>query len=433
MASREGDALAGKSVVVVGLGATGAAVVGFATAAGADVSVVEDRAAGDPYSERAANATRGGARVLERPGGDAVRALVARADLVVPSPGVHLDHPALVAAREHGVRLRSEVDLAVERLRRRDDAPRIVAVTGTNGKTTVTTLVAAMVTASGLRAVAAGNIGWPLIDIVDDDVEVVVAETSSFQLELTTDAFVPDVAVLLNVAVDHLDWHGSPAAYAAAKARVFAHQGPDDVLVVDADDPVADRLAATARSRVVRVGADGASHDVVNARAAAAAAAEVGAAPDAVARVLAGFRGLPHRVQLVAELGGVRYYDDSKATNPHATISALRSFDRVVLIAGGRNKDLDLADLSASAGRLRAVVAIGESAGEIDAVFTRTGTDVTHASSMREAVRLAAAHACAGDVVLLSPACASFDWYESYAARGDDFAREVERLEEESA
>ena len=257
-----------------------------------------------------------------------------------------------------------------------------------------------------------------------------VAEVSSFQLELTTAAFVPDIAVLLNVAVDHLDWHGSRENYAAAKARLFEHQGPGDVLIVNADDPVVVELAAHARAAVVAVTADDGPHDVFNARAAAAAATEAGRGPTPSTRCSLATSALPHRVQLVGEIAGVRWFDDSKATNPHATASALRGFEHVVLIAGGRNKDLDLGGLGVHAGRLRAVVAIGESASEVEAAFVGTGVTVTHAASMHEAVRTAATHARAGDVVLLSPACASFDWYENYAARGDDFASEVALLQE---
>jgi UDP-N-acetylmuramoylalanine--D-glutamate ligase len=420
-------------VLVVGLAGTGMAVVDAARADGDDVTVVEDRPTGDAYRERAARARAAGATVLEMPDEAVVADLASRADLVVPSPGVHPDHPAIVQARAAGVPVRSEVDLAVERMRRRPDAPRLVAVTGTNGKTTVTTLIAEMLVESGVSATAAGNIGRPLIDAVADDVDVVVAEVSSFQLELTTPAFVPDVAVLLNVAVDHLDWHGSREHYAEAKARLFAYQGPHDVVIVNADDPVVVELAARARSRVVPVTAGDGSHDVFNARAATAAAIEVGAHPDAIAAVLARNESLPHRVQLVGEIAGVRYYDDSKATNPHATESALRGFEHVVLIAGGRNKDLDLGSLATHVGRLRAVVAIGESAGEVEAAFVGSGVPVLTAASMHDAVHTAAAEAQAGDVVLLSPACASFDWYENYAARGDDFAREVTLLGEVSA
>jgi UDP-N-acetylmuramoylalanine--D-glutamate ligase len=175
------------------------------------------------------------------------------------------------------------------------------------------------------------------------------------------------------------------------------------------------------------VPSSGAPHDVANALAAAAAALEVGADVDAVARTLAGFGGLAHRVQLVGERGGVKFYDDSKATNPHATVSALAGFEHVVLIAGGRNKALDLRGLRAHAGRLRAVVAIGEAAGEVEAAFAGA-VPVVRADSMHDAVRAASDAAHPDDAVLLSPACASFDWYESYAARGDDFAREVQLL-----
>jgi UDP-N-acetylmuramoylalanine--D-glutamate ligase len=336
-------------------------------------------------------------------------------------------------------------------------------VTGTNGKTTVTTLVDAMLGATGIESVAAGNIGRPLLDAAGDDVAVVVAEVSSFQLAFTTDAFAPDVAVLLNVAEDHLDWHGSADAYAAAKAELFRHQGRDGLLVVSRDDPVATRLATTAPGRVVTFGvgafgtgtpttggeygvvghelvgpggvlgpvpSSGAPHDTANALAAAAAALAVGADVDGVARALAGFGGLAHRVQLVGERSGVRYYDDSKATNPHATSGALAGFEHAVLIAGGRNKGLDLTVLRAHAPKLRAVVAIGEAAREVEDAF-RGAVPVVGAGSMREAVVAASTYARSGDAVLLSPACASFDWYESYAARGDDFAREVAALADE--
>ncbi len=183
------------------------------------------------------------------------------ADLVVPSPGVRPDHPALVAAHDAGVPVRSEIDLAAARLRARPDAPRLVAVTGTNGKTTVTTLIDAMLREAGITSVAAGNIGRPLLDAAGDDVDVVVAEVSSFQLAFITDAFAPDVAVLLNVAQDHLDWHGSVDAYAQAKAELFRHQAASGLLVVNRDDPVAlglgGRRARTGRAlrdRTARAG-----------------------------------------------------------------------------------------------------------------------------------------------------------------------------------
>ncbi|HXY93053.1 MAG TPA: UDP-N-acetylmuramoyl-L-alanine--D-glutamate ligase [Acidimicrobiia bacterium] len=445
-------------VVVIGLGVTGEAMVTDARAAGHTVVVVEDHPSGDAYLARAGAARALGAEVVAAPATATLPSLVAGAGLLVPSPGVRPDHPAIVAARAAGVPVRSEVDVAVERLRARTPRPRVAAVTGTNGKTTVTTMIAAMCTEAGRESVAVGNIGLPIIAATNDS-DVVVAEVSTFQLEFTTSAFVPDVAVLLNVAQDHIDWHDSVEAYAAAKARVFAHQTSREALVVNADDPVAWRLARGARSRVVAytatepldsgygvrdatlVGPRGpiaplpathAVHDVGNALAAAAAATELGADTAAIARVLTRWTGLPHRVQLVAEVAGVEYVDDSKATNGHAAASALEGFDRVVLIAGGRDRSRDLGLLRRHAARVRAVVAIGEAAATVEEVFAGL-VPVEREVTMHDAVRTAAARAEPGDTVLLSPACASLDWYENYAARGDDFAREVGLLAAEVA
>ncbi len=441
-------------VLVLGLARTGEAVVRWALAAGHDVVVVEESLARDDLERgRRDRARTHGARVVEG-AVDAPASLVEGVDLLVPSPGVRPIHPLLEAARAAGVTVRSEIDVAAEVAAARTTPPALVAVTGTNGKTTVTTVTAAMLAASGQRAVAAGNVGYPLLDAATDDVDVIVAEVSSFQLELTTAAFAPDVAVLLNVAEDHIDWHGSMEAYAAAKARVFAHQRSDAAAVVNVDDVHAAALTGAVRARLVGVsagappdggfgvrdgqvvGPDGpiaavpsshASHDVANAVAATAAATLAGATPAGVAAALAAGPPLDHRVQLVAEIDGVRYVDDSKATNPHATASALSGFDRVVLLAGGRNKGLDLSVLRDQRARLRAVVAIGEAAPEVEDAF-RDAVPVTPATSMHEAVRAASRLAQRGDVVLLSPACASFDWYDGYAARGDDFSREVRSL-----
>jgi UDP-N-acetylmuramoylalanine--D-glutamate ligase len=442
-------------VFVVGLGVTGVAVVAYARAAGHDVTVVEDEPHGDAFTDRAARAAALGATVVPAPTADDIANRVTAADLVVPSPGVPPRHPAIVAALARGVPVRSEVDLAVEQLRARANAPRLVAVTGTNGKTTVTTMIAAMCEAAGFETAAVGNIGPPIIAGIDAPADVVVAEVSTFQLEFTTDAFVPDVAVLLNVARDHIDWHGSADAYVAAKARVFAHQRASDVLVVNADDRVASKLAEDARARIatysvhelshadytvrgdVLAGPGGAiaplpatraAHDVSNALAAAAATTEVGAPAEAVARVLESWTGLPHRVQVVAEVAGVQYVDDSKATNGHAAASALEGFRHVVLIAGGLDRSRDLGVLRDYAPRIRAVVAIGTAAPAVEELFAGV-VPVVRAASMRDAVRESAARACPGDTVLLSPGCASLDWYPNYAARGDDFAREVMQLE----
>lgn len=429
---------------MLGLGVTGDAVVRHRATAGDRVTVVEDAPAGDAYKNRRQTAIAAGADVVERPEPKRLGDLVRDCDLVVPSPGVKERHPAIRAAVHAGVAIRPEVDLAAELAAARGKP--LIAVTGTNGKTTVTMLIASMLEQSGVTALAAGNIGLALLDAVDSDADVLVAELSSFQLVFTTEAFRPRVAVLLNVAPDHLDWHGSFERYVAAKARVFAHQRPDDVLVFNRDDEVASRLAAEASSRRHGFSASDevgsyelgnlpgtAPHDRANVMAAAAAALEVGATSDGIARAVHEYPRLHHRVARVGNAGGVQYYDDSKATNPHATLAAIRGFERiegqVVLIAGGRNKGLDLSVLRAVAPRLRGVVAIGEATGDVEVAFAHAVPTV-RARSMQEAVVFAARRAQAGDVVLLSPACASFDWYPNYAARGDDFAHEVARLSE---
>jgi UDP-N-acetylmuramoylalanine--D-glutamate ligase len=354
-----------------------------------------------------------------------------------------------VFAQRDVVPIVGEIEVAWRRAR----CP-IVAITGTNGKTTVTTLVESMLLAAGRRAVAAGNIGRPLVDAVDSDAEIVVAETSSFQLALTR-TFRPAVSVWLNFSEDHLDWHADVDAYRDAKARLWANSGPGDVAVANAGDPVvmgesdaARRRGATvttfgpggdyARRAGALVGPSGAvvsvddlprrmPHDLENALAAAAVAEAAGASAEACRAALVAFRGLPHRVELVGEAYGVRFYDDSKATTPGAVLAALAAFESAVLIAGGRNKGLDLSPLRSAAAHLRGVVAIGEAADELVAVFGGE-VPVERASSMAAAVDDARSMARHHDVVLLSPACASFDWYRSYAARGDDFARCVRAL-----
>jgi UDP-N-acetylmuramoylalanine--D-glutamate ligase len=262
------------------------------------------------------------------------------------------------------------------------------------------------------------------------------------------------VATWLNLAPDHLDWHGSVGAYSDAKARIFEHQSAGDVAIGNADDPVVMHALSRARARHLTFGASDGDyrvregelitprgevvvdvadlpralpHDVANAVAAAATSLEAGATLDGVRAVLTSFRGLPHRVSFVAEADGIRWYDDSKATAPHATAAAVAGFEHVVLIAGGRNKGLDLSALADTTDHVRAVVAIGESASDVAAAF-RPRVPVTEAASMDEAVAAARLVARAGDAVLLSPGCASFDWYRSYAERGDDFVRAVREL-----
>jgi UDP-N-acetylmuramoylalanine--D-glutamate ligase len=438
--------------VVVGLAETGMAVTRRLRAEGWAVTLLEDApGASDAYTRRVDEVRALGARLVEKPDADAIRNEVTTADVVVPSPLVRLEHAALAAARAAAVPVRSEIDLAGERT----EVP-IVAVTGTNGKTTVTTLTAEMLNASGTSAVAAGNVGRPLIEAVGDDVEVLVAEVSSFQLACS-ETFHPHVAVVLAITPDHLDWHGSYESYVAAKARITERQTERDLLVFDADDSDASMIAAAARARVAGfsrrndaigyaheaagnlLSAEGAPfaavsemrralvHDRTNALAAGLAALAVGATNAGIRAALASYATLPHRVALVGEAGGVSWYDDSKATNPDATLRALESFDSVVLLAGGRNKGLDLGVLARAGGRVRGVVAFGEAGPEVAAAFRDVAT-VVNAGSMHDAVASAARLAQSGDAVLLSPACASFDAYANYGERGDDFAAEVREL-----
>jgi UDP-N-acetylmuramoylalanine--D-glutamate ligase len=402
---------------------------------GWDVTVVEDR------PSEASRSRSTGLRVVESPASH--DDLVDATDVLVPSPGVPVSHPAIRRALAAGTTVWTEFELAA----RWSSIP-MVAVTGTNGKTTVTTLVDEMLRASGLRSVAAGNTDVPLVDAIAGDLDVVVVEASSFRLEFT-ETFRPDVAVWLNLAEDHLDWHPSMDAYAAAKARVWANQRPGDLAVANAADPVV--MAHLPASRVETFGLRAADwhvtdgllvgpgdtelvpagelwrslpHDLTNALAASAAALGAGASLDGVRATLRSFRGLPHRLALVGDDGAVRFYDDSKATDPHAAATAVQAFESSVLIAGGRNKGLDLSVLAAESDRLRAVVAIGEAAGEVEAAFSGR-VPVAAAASMDEAVAIARRLAEPGDAVLLSPGCASFDWYGSYGERCDDFARAV--------
>jgi UDP-N-acetylmuramoylalanine--D-glutamate ligase len=435
-------------VLVYGLGVSGSAAVRHLKAEGYEVMAVDDDG-GDRTRERAAEL---GVELVVAPDQTELRRLAAGVDEIVVSPGVPAGHR--VFSLGPGVRLVGEVELAWRRAR-----ATMVAVTGTNGKTTVTTLVAAMLVASGIDAVAAGNIGAPLLDAVAGHADVVVAEVSSFQLMLT-DTFRPAVAVWVNFSEDHLDWHATIGDYRKAKARVWANSGPGDVVVANADDPVVlaestgpgERGASVVTfglsqgdytvegGRLVGPGGEviaavdelprSRPHDLANALGAAAAALAAGAKAEGCRRALGAFRGLPHRVELVGEASGVQFYDDSKATTPGAVLAALDGFDSAVLIAGGRNKGLDLSVLRPAASHLRGVVAIGEAADEVMAAFDGA-CPVVEAGSMSDAVTLAAGMARSGDAVVLSPACASFDWYPSYGARGDDFAHWVRTLEVE--
>lgn len=429
--------------LVVGLGVTGQAVARALTRRGATVTATDDAVTG----ELRARAAEAGATWVDPPRPDGWVELVAAHDAVLPSPGIPESHPVFAAAAAAGVAVRSELDLAAAW-----DSRPVALITGTNGKTTVTSLVTEMLVASGRTARAAGNVEVPLAAAIDDaSVEVFVVEASSFRLTNATDLH-PVVGTWLNFAPDHLDVHRDLAGYEAAKARVWRNHAVGGLAVANAEDPVvaahappgdrtqtfavaapADWYVAGGRLRgpggldllAVNDLPRSLPHDQANALAAAATALGAGATVAGIRYALTTFVGLPHRVELVGEAGGVRWFDDSKATTPHATVAALAGFDRAVLIAGGRNKGLDLEDLAVLAPRLRAVVVIGDAADEVAAAFEGGEVPVTAAASMDAAVDAAARLAERGDAVVLSPACASFDWYRDYAERGRDFQRSV--------
>jgi len=432
--------------LLVGFGVTNQAVADAVRRRGHEIVVCDDNAGAAALI--AANERH--LRLVERPDPAMYERLISDADIVVPSPGIGDVHLALDLARRAGVPVRSEFDLAAEW-----DTRPVFAVTGTDGKTTVTALTTAMLQASGLRAVAAGNTDIPLVAAIDDPaVDVFVVEASSFRID-HSDHFAPKVGTWLNFSPDHLNLHRSLESYELAKAKLWRHQSRDDVAIGSIDDAVVMRHLRDAPARHVTFGARLEAdyhvdrerlvtdrgdvlvavdelprqfpHDVTNSLAAAATALAGGATVEGCRDALLRFTGLPHRIALVAEDDSVRWYDDSKATTPNATLTALRSFASAVLIAGGQNKGLDLGVLAGAADHVRAVVAIGDAAADVEAAFAGRRPVVT-AGSMHDAVSAARRLAHRGDAVLLSPACASFDWYRSYGERGDDFINEVRSL-----
>jgi UDP-N-acetylmuramoylalanine--D-glutamate ligase len=409
-----------------------------------------------PDERTVAAAAALGADLVAAPEGATLVSLVAQSDIVCPAPGVPETHRVIDAALAAGVPVKTEIDLAYEWEQQRPAGPRpMLAITGTDGKTTTTFLTAHMLEAAGLRAAAVGNTDVPLAAALDDDVDVFAVECSSFRLNWL-DAFRAEASVWLNLAPDHQNWHRSMGSYEAAKARIWAHRRPSDVAIGFADDPVVMRNLAAAGGRTRTFATTGADyhladgwlvgpvgriapvdemtrrlpHDITNALAASALVLESGLAQvDDVRTALGTFHHPPHRIEPLGVIDGVQWFNDSKATSPHASLTAIRGFERIVLLAGGRNKGLDLASLATEVARIRAVVGLGEAGPEvIDAFEGRCPTAL--ASSMAEAVHLAAGLATPGDTVLLSPACASFDWYPGggYPARGDDFKQLVAAL-----
>ncbi|HSB68923.1 MAG TPA: UDP-N-acetylmuramoyl-L-alanine--D-glutamate ligase [Candidatus Methylomirabilis sp.] len=444
----------GKRVTVVGLGRSGLAACKVLTERGAIVQATD---------RKAAEALRVDLRDLERRGvsietGGHTPRPFQETDLLVISPGVDGHLPLIRQARAQGIPVWGEVELAS-----RLTPARFLAVTGTNGKSTTVSLLGGMLAAAGLPSVVAGNIGTALCEVVPTltPAHWIVAELSSFQLEEVV-SFRPHVAVLLNLAPDHLDRYTALPDYYGAKARIFMHQTDEDFAVLNADDPAVLGYAQGIRPRVLlfsrlRVVGDGAFvqrerlmvrregraapvcatsqiriqglHNLENALAAAAAATAIGTATTAIASALRGFPGLPHRLELVAELHGVRYVNDSKGTNVGAVVKSLEGYAAgVILIAGGKDKGGDFTPLRPLVKtRVKRLILIGQARAKIRQQLDGT-CPMDEAPSLEGAVELAASIASAGDTVLLSPACASFDMFRDFEERGEVFRRAVQEI-----
>ena len=433
--------LEGRNVIVVGLGKSGVAAARLCRDRGARVIGTDSAPLGELSPEAR------GLDIEVRGGGHAGVAFE-KADIVVVSPGVP-ELYELARAVDAGALVIGELELACRFL----SAP-IVAIGGTNGKSTTTKLVAEILALSGMTVFVGGNFGTPAAEAVGKNWDAIVLEVSSFQLERAPE-FHPKVSVLLNVTEDHLDRYPSFVAYAEAKGNAFVNQVSGDVALVPFGDAICEEQAMRGEGDLLTFGQgdyaveggivtetkSGEEFDLAvarlhgrhnhdNAAAAIAAARGLGVNAEAVRKALARFEPLPHRMALVAELEGVRFYDDSKGTNVGAAVTALRGMSEAhgVLIAGGRDKHGSYAPLSeALRERGRAVVVIGE-AGERIAAAVEGALPVEHAGSMDDAVRRAFRLAQPGDAVLLSPACSSFDMFKDYADRGDHFRRAVDAL-----
>jgi len=457
----------GKLIGVIGAAATGRAAAPVLARLGARVRVYDERSA-EAVGEAAAQIAPYAELFL----GDPHYPGIDECDLIVPSPGVWADAPVLRAAVERGTPILSEIEVAY----RISQAP-IIAITGTNGKTTTVMMVAEILRADGRAVQVAGNTlaGGFQVPLIQAAATLpatawIVAEISSFQLEWVQ-RFRPRVAIITNITADHLNRHGTVEAYAEAKARLLDAQTDADWRVLNRDNEATRTLMTRGGGRLLQFGKEPHSeegawserigvrrwlrarlngremdllpvdqlkvpgeHTIENALAAAVAALAVGCAPEAVAAGLTEFKGVADRLEYVCRIDGVDYVNNTMCTNVDAAVRSIEAYDRgVVLIAGGKGKGLDFEPLGrAIAERVKALVVIGDDGPEIAESARRHGfRRITRATSMTEAVQQAAAAAQAGDVVLLAPACASFDWYSSFEARGQDFKQEVSRLAED--
>ncbi|MFZ3173135.1 MAG: UDP-N-acetylmuramoyl-L-alanine--D-glutamate ligase [Carboxydocellales bacterium] len=446
----------GLPILIIGLARSGIASARFLHSKQAKVTITDSK----PREQQEAAAAELEELGIELVLGSYPQEVGNKYRLVVTSPGVPLTIPPLQEALQAGVPVISEIELAYKY----GQAP-MVAITGTNGKTTTTTLIGQMFSQAGREVCVAGNIGLPLISVIEkySPEAVVVVEVSSFQLE-TTDRFKPKVSLILNITPDHLDRHGTLESYTQAKAKIYANQGYGDFTILNYDDATVAAFAEESKGQVIFfsrvhnltkgvcvqdrqvVLKDGeqvipviktkdiripGAHNLENALAAVATGWVMGVTPAKMADALRNFPGVAHRLEQVAEVDGVTYINDSKGTNPDAAIKALEAFDRpIVLIAGGYNKGSDFTEFAQKVqARAHALVVVGQVADKIAAAAAQAGVvDIVKAETFDETVRLAAKKANPGDIVLLSPACASWDMFSNFEERGDLFKKLVSAL-----
>jgi UDP-N-acetylmuramoylalanine--D-glutamate ligase len=443
-----------KRVLVVGLGKSGVASAQFLQARAAKVTVSDSKSPEQLANEIPALLDRG---IAVETGGHGERTFRGQ-DLIVVSPGVPADSAPLVQARIQGVPIIGEIELAAQFLQ-----GQIVAITGSNGKTTTTTLTGEILAASGFPVAVGGNIGTPAISLVDQTTpkSFVVLEVSSFQLE-TIQTFRPFISAILNITPDHLDRHRTLEAYVDAKARIFENQNATDFCVLNADDPAANGLTTHAKcpvlhfSRRTEVPAGAyvrqakiffrngqaeqeilpineitlqGAHNLENVLAAVCIATLAGCPAEKIRQAVRAFKAVEHRLEFVAEIAGVRYFNDSKATNVDATIKALESFPaNIHLILGGKDKGSDYSVLNTLLReRVKQVYTIGAAAEKIASQISQAAK-IVPAQTLEKAIHLASAAAKPGDIVLLAPACASFDQFQSYEHRGRVFKEAVQAL-----
>ncbi len=442
----------GKRALVLGLGETGFSAARWLKSKGAEVSAADTRSE-PPRSIPGMKVYCGPFR----------EEILEGIDLLVLSPGISFQEPLVQKARIAGIDVAGDVELFAREIASRHPAPKVVAITGSNGKSTVTTMVGKICEKSALRTVVAGNIGLPVLDTLEEAADVYVLELSSFQLE-TLRSLSPDASAALNLSEDHLDRHGTMEEYARAKAAIFAGEG---VQVLNREDaaimamrlpgrpaftfgasvPASESeygivesagekwLAKGARKlmKVSQLKVEG-LHNAMNALASFALCEAIGIAGERISAALAEFSGLPHRVEKVCEIGGIRFYDDSKGTNVGATVAALTGLGGTsVVILGGEGKGQDFSLLKpAIEAHARAAVLIGRDAEVIGRSIADAKVPLLRARGMDEAVKMAFDAAREGDAVLLSPACASFDMFRNYAHRAEVFVESCRKLERET-